>query len=63
MLFRSCLGTKDIRDKNNVLGVEDLPVLVVGATDGASVNIGQHNGVIGKLIAEQVIQILPLDHQ
>jgi len=45
------LGIKDIQDKSNVLGVEELPVLVGDATDGASVNIGQHNGMRGKLLA------------
>ena len=34
-----------------MLGVCELPILIGGATDGASVNIGQHNGLRAKLIA------------
>ena len=45
------LGIEDIQDKSNVLGVRELPILIGGTTDGASVNIGQHNGLRAKLIA------------
>ena len=45
------LGIEDIQDKSNVLGVRELPILIGGATDGASVNIGQHKGLRAKLIA------------
>ena len=45
------LGRLGIKDKSNVLGVKELPVIVGGATDGVSVNIGQHNGMRGKLLA------------
>ena len=44
------IGIKDILDKESVLGIQQLPALVGGATDGASVNIGQHSGLRGKLV-------------
>ena len=42
------LGLEDIRDREQVLGRSG-PVLVGGGTDGASVNIGVHNGMKGQL--------------
>ena len=42
------LGLEDIRDREEVLGRSG-PVLVGGGTDGASVNIGIHNGVKAQL--------------
>ena len=50
----NCLGEalkrlqiEDVLDKDGVLGVQ--PVLVGGGTDGASVNISQHNGMRGTM--------------
>ena len=42
------LGVEDIRDQQQVLGATG-PVLVGGGTDGASVNIGSHNGMNGQM--------------
>ena len=42
------LGLEHIRDREQVLGRTG-PVLVGGGTDGASVNIGVHNGMKGQL--------------
>ena len=39
------LGVDDVLSKHGVLGAEGKPVLIGGGTDGASVNIGQHNGM------------------
>ena len=46
------VGIDNIPDKSNVLGVQSKPVLVGGGTDGASVNIGEQNGMRGKLQKE-----------
>ena len=46
------LGLEDIRDREQVLGRTG-PVLVGGGTDGASVNIGVHNGMKGQLQSAQ----------
>ena len=44
------LGIKDVLDKASVLdAAAEKPVLVSGGTDGASVCIGEHNGMKGKL--------------
>lgn len=48
------LGVEEILDKDSVLRVEDRPVLVGGGTDGASVNVGEHNG-----LKAQMQQALP----
>ena len=39
------LGVDDVLSKHSVLGAEGKPVLIGEETDGASVNIGQHNGM------------------
>ena len=39
------LGVKSILDRDSVLGVDGMPVL----TDGASVNVAEHNGVRGQM--------------
>lgn len=48
------LGIDNILDKANVLGVatEGKPILIGGGTDGASVNIGEQNGMRGRLQEE-----------
>ena len=43
------LGIDNILDELSVLEVHNKPVLIGGGTDGTSVNIGQHNGMRGKL--------------
>ena len=43
------IGIKDNLDKESILGIQ-LPALVGSATDGASVDFGQHSGLRGKLI-------------
>ena len=48
------LSVEDILDTDSVLRVEDRPVLVGGGTDGASVNVGEHNG-----LKAQMQQALP----
>ena len=46
------VGVENILDESNVLGVSNKPVVVGGGTDGASVNIGEQNGMKGKLQEE-----------
>ena len=46
------LGIDNILDQASVLGVEGKPLLVGGGTDGASVNVGEQNGMKGKLQKE-----------
>lgn len=46
------LGVDNILNKANVLGVVGKPVLVGGGTDGASVNIAEHNGMKGRIQKE-----------
>ena len=46
------LGTDNILDQSSVLKVEGKPLLVGGATDGASVNVAEQNGMKGKLQKE-----------
>ena len=43
------LGIDNLLDKANILGVEGKPILIGGGTDGASVNVAQHNGMRGKM--------------
>ncbi|KAL5491664.1 hypothetical protein EMCRGX_G016996, partial [Ephydatia muelleri] len=43
------LGVIDLLDQVSVLNVKDMPVLVGGSSDGASVNISDCNGVRGQL--------------
>ena len=43
------LGVEDALDKHCVLGVDGMPMLVGGGTDGASVNVGEHNGLRGRM--------------
>ena len=43
------LGITDILDQNNILSTGGKPVLVGGGTDGASVNVSEHNGMKGKM--------------
>ena len=43
------LGVEDVLDKDSVLGVSTKPVLVGIGTDGATVNIGAHNGMRGQM--------------
>ena len=42
------LGVDNILDRSSGLGVQDKPILIGGGTDGASVNVGEHNGLKGK---------------
>ena len=46
------LGVDNILDQSSVLGVQCKPILIGGGTDGASVNIAEHNGMKGKLQRE-----------
>lgn len=46
------LGVEDVLSRSSVLGVQHNPVLIGGGTDGASVCIGEHNGMKGKLQRE-----------
>ena len=46
------LGIHNILDRSAVLGIQNMPVLIGGATDGAYVNIAEHNGMKGKLQKE-----------
>ena len=46
------LGVDNILDRPSVLGVQGKPILIGGGTDGASVNIAEHNGMKGKLQKE-----------
>ena len=39
------LGVKSILDRDSVLGVDRMPVLIGASSDGASVNVAEHNGV------------------
>ena len=43
------LGITDILDQNNILSTEGKPVLVGGGTDGAPVNVSEHNRMKGKM--------------
>ena len=40
---------EDIHSSDSVLGVDQMPVLVGAGTDGASVNVGAHSGMKGRL--------------
>ena len=44
------IGIEDNLDKESVLGIQQIPALVGGATDGDFVNIGQHSDLRGKLV-------------
>ena len=46
------LGVDNILDGPSVLGVQGKPILIGGGTDGASVNVAEHNGMKGKLQKE-----------
>ena len=48
----SRIGIKDIRSPDSVISVDEMPVLIGAGTDGASVNIGAHSGMKGKLQAD-----------
>ena len=52
------LGVDNILDQASVLGVEGKPVLVGGGTDGASVNVGEQNGMKGKLQIVSYLRML-----
>ena len=43
------LSVENVLDKDNILSVEGKPVLVGVGTDGATVNIGEHNGLKGQM--------------
>lgn len=43
------LGVKSILDRDSVLGVDEMPVLIGASSDGASVNVAEHNGVRGQM--------------
>ena len=43
------LGVEDVLDQDSVLGVATKPVLIGVGTDGATVNIGAHNGLRGQM--------------
>ena len=45
------LGVENVLDEDSVLGVahSNKPIVIGGGTDGASVNIGEHNGMKIKL--------------
>ena len=43
------VGISNVLNKNCVLETADKPILIGGGTDGASVNIGQQNGMKAKL--------------
>ena len=45
-------GVEDILKRASVLGAEGKPVLVGAGTDGASVNLGEQNGMKGKMQKE-----------
>ncbi len=46
------LGVEDVLSKTSVLGAKQKPILIGGGTDGASVCIGEHNGMKGKMQRE-----------
>ena len=43
------LGVDEVLDRDSVLGVGTKPVLIGLGTDGATVNIGAHNGLRGQI--------------
>ena len=43
------LGVDDVLNQDSVLGVSTKPVLIGLGTDGATVNIGAHNGLRGQM--------------
>ena len=43
------LGVKSILDRDSVLGVDGMPVLIGASSVGASVNVAEHNGVRGQM--------------
>ena len=43
------VGISDVLNKSCVLETADKPILIGGGTDGASVKIGEQNGMRGKL--------------
>ena len=45
------LGIENLLERENVLGVHELPVLVGCGTDGATVNVSDKNSIQGKLQA------------
>ena len=45
------LGVENLLERESVLSVRELPVLVGCGTDGASVNVSDQNGMRGKLQA------------
>ena len=50
-----CLGEAlrrldiNVQDKESILNTEARPVLIDGGTDGASVNVGVHNGMRARM--------------
>ena len=45
----SRIGIEDIHSPNSIFGVDKMPVLIGAGTDDASVNVGAHGGMKGKL--------------
>ena len=45
------MGMENLLERECVLGVHELPVLVGCGSDGASVNVSDQNGMCGKLQA------------
>ena len=43
------LGVKSILDRDSVLGVDGMPVLIGASSVGASVSVAEHNGVRGQM--------------
>ena len=52
------MGTMDILNSKNVLGVEGHPVLIGGGTDEATVNISDHNRMKGNLTMHILVRLL-----
>ncbi len=47
----ACMGIDNVLTRENVLGIQNHPVLVGCGTDGAAVNVSDQNGMRGKLHA------------
>ena len=45
------MGIEDLFERENVLGVHELPIIVGFGTDGASVNVSNQNEMRGRLQA------------
>lgn len=57
-VLKRTVGIQDICEPSSVLGVK--PILVGGGTDGASVNISQHNSIKARLLESYTMDILEL---